>query len=69
MTEEERIEIPKPSGYNCFACGTANPIGLHLNFFRSGDYVCSEITLDRYHGGWENIAHGGIISTILDEVM
>lgn len=69
MTEFERIEIPKPQGYNCFACGTANPIGLNLNFFSSGDSVCSEITLGMYHAGWENIAHGGIISTILDEVM
>jgi acyl-coenzyme A thioesterase PaaI-like protein len=69
MTEPERIEIPKPSGYNCFACGTANPIGLNLSFFCSGSSVCSEITLDRYHAGWENIAHGGILSTILDEVM
>jgi acyl-coenzyme A thioesterase PaaI-like protein len=69
MTDTERIEIPKPPGYNCFACGTANPIGLNLCFFRSGNSVCSEITLGKYHGGWENIAHGGIISTILDEVM
>lgn len=69
MTEFERVRIPKPQGYNCFACGTANPIGLKLNFFRSGDSVCSEITLGMYHAGWENIAHGGIISTILDEVM
>lgn len=69
MTSEERIDIPKPPGYNCFACGTANPIGLNLNFFCSGDSVCSETTLGMYHVGWENIAHGGIISTILDEVM
>ncbi len=69
MTAEEKVMIPKPSGYNCFACGTANPIGLNLNFYRSGDSVCSEITLGMYHMGWDNIAHGGIISTILDEVM
>jgi acyl-coenzyme A thioesterase PaaI-like protein len=69
MTLEEKVMIPKPVGYNCFACGTANPIGLNLCFFRSGNSVCSEITLGKYHGGWENIAHGGIISTILDEVM
>ncbi len=69
MTDAERIEIPKPRGYNCFACGTANPIGLHLEFFRSGDSVCSEITIGKNHAGWENISHGGIISTLLDEVM
>jgi uncharacterized protein (TIGR00369 family) len=31
--------------------------------------VCSDITLERNHEGWENMAHGGIISTLLDEVM
>ena len=66
---EERIEIPKIEGYCCFACGTANPIGLNLNFYRSGESVCSDITLGKYHEGWDNMAHGGIISTLLDEVM
>jgi acyl-coenzyme A thioesterase PaaI-like protein len=69
MIEEEWIKIPKPSGYNCFACGTSNPIGLNLQFFRSGDSICSKITPGKYHAGWENIVHGGILSTILDEVM
>jgi acyl-coenzyme A thioesterase PaaI-like protein len=69
MTNVERIEIPKPRGYNCFACGTANPIGLHLEFFQSGNSVCTEITIGKNHAGWENISHGGIISTLLDEVM
>jgi acyl-coenzyme A thioesterase PaaI-like protein len=67
--DNSRIEIIKPEGYKCFACGTANPTGLQLTFYRSGDAVCSDITLGPYHVGWENISHGGIISTILDEVM
>lgn len=69
MTEEKRVEIEKPNGHYCFACGTANPIGLNLDFYRVGDMVCSEVALDKVHVGWENIAHGGIISTLLDEVM
>jgi len=67
--KDEKIELPKPEGHYCFACGTANPIGLNLQFYRHGDTVCTEITLGKYHEGWENMAHGGIISTILDEVM
>ena len=67
--EEERIEIPKPEGHYCFACGTANPNGLNLHFYCSGDTVCTDITLGKYHVGWQNMAHGGIISTLLDEVM
>lgn len=62
-------KIYKPEGHHCFACGTANPIGLHLDFYRYGESVCSDITLNKNHAGWENIVHGGIISTLLDEVM
>ena len=61
--------IPKLEGYNCFACGTANPIGLKLHFYLLGDYVCSDVTLGKNYEGWENMAHGGIASTLLDEVM
>jgi len=72
MTDEKRplkIKIKKPEGHCCFACGTENPIGLNLQFYRLGDAVCTDITLGRYHEGWHDIAHGGIISTLLDEVM
>lgn len=66
---EDRIEIPKMQGHCCFACGTANPIGLNLHFYRANESICTDIILGKYHEGWENMAHGGIISTLLDEVM
>jgi acyl-coenzyme A thioesterase PaaI-like protein len=69
MSEEKRVTIKKLQGHNCFACGTANPIGLNLQFYRFGDAVYSDITLGKNHVGWENVAHGGIVSTLLDEVM
>jgi uncharacterized protein (TIGR00369 family) len=68
-TDESRVPIQKLQGHHCFACGTDNPIGLNVQFYRSGDMVCSDITLQRNHEGWEGMAHGGIISTLLDEVM
>ena len=53
----------------CFACGQANPKGLQLQFrFEGDEYVC-DFALDREYQGWTNIAHGGIVSTVLDEVM
>ncbi len=64
-----KIPIPKPQGHYCFACGTANPIGLQLKFYRLDDAVCSDIILGKEYEGWENMAHGGIVSTLLDEVM
>lgn len=66
---EERILFPKLRGHHCFACGTDNPYGLNLQFYAVGDSVCSDVTLDRYRVGWEGMAHGGIISTLLDEIM
>ena len=69
MYDTEKTPIPKPEGHYCFACGTANPIGLNLEFYRSGDKLCTDITLGEYHVGWSNISHGGILSTLLDEVM
>jgi acyl-coenzyme A thioesterase PaaI-like protein len=64
-----RETIAKLEGYNCFACGTENPIGLNLQFYVSGKYVCSDVALRKNYEGWENMAHGGIVSTLLDEVM
>ena len=69
MIGEDKVNIQKPKGYNCFACGTANPIGLNLQFYRFGNAIFSDITLGKNHEGWENVAHGGIVSTLLDEVM
>lgn len=69
MSVEKKISIEKLQGGYCFACGTANPIGLNLQFYRFGNSVCSDITLGKYYEGWQNMAHGGIISTLLDEVM
>jgi len=66
---DTKTSIRKLQGHHCFACGTDNPVGLNMQFYHTGDMVCSDITLGKNHEGWENMAHGGIISTLLDEVM
>lgn len=55
----------------CFGCGRLNPNGLHLRFFRNpdGNGVWAPWTPAREHEGFTGIAHGGIITTVLDEVM
>lgn len=54
----------------CFGCGQENPIGLKLTFFEQPDgSVYADWTPQRVHQGYQGIAHGGIISTVLDEVM
>ncbi len=69
MSEEDRVAIPKLEGSGCFACGSANPIGLNLGFYRSGEWILTEFTLRGNYEGWGGMAHGGIISTVLDEIM
>lgn len=69
MPDPDRIPLPRLEGHGCFACGTANPIGLQMSFYRLGDVVRSDVTLGPHLMGWDRIAHGGIVSTLLDEIM
>jgi uncharacterized protein (TIGR00369 family) len=55
--------------HNCFACGSLNTHGLHLELHAGNGRCWTELELDQRFEGWEGIAHGGIVSTILDEVM
>ncbi len=54
---------------HCFVCGPENPIGLKLRFLSDGNSVRTRYTPTRQHEGYRHIAHGGLIATILDEVM
>lgn len=56
-------------GNYCFACGGDNPCGLKLEFVRDGDLYCTDFYTDRRFQGYNGVLHGGITSTILDEVM
>jgi len=55
--------------HNCFACGSLNAHGLQLVLHVEHARAWTELTLDRRFEGWEGIVHGGILCTILDEVM
>ena len=55
-------------GY-CFVCGQNNPIGLKLEFSLDGEVMSTEFLPKKEHQGYMNIVHGGIISTLLDEIM
>lgn len=53
----------------CFVCGKKNPIGLKLDFHFDGKTIRTEFVPQKGHQGYVDIVHGGIISTLLDEVM
>lgn len=63
------MTVPVDDG-QCFACGPDNPIGLHLVFEPAEDEgVHARITLAPQFQGWQNIAHGGIAMSLIDEAM
>jgi len=55
--------------HRCFACGELNEQGLRLVVHTDPDGSWTETTLATAFQGWESVAHGGVICTILDEVM
>ncbi len=67
--KEDYTQLPVRDDHNCFACGPANPYGLHMRFSANEDTVVSRLTVPDHLRGWSTMVHGGIISTILDEIM
>ncbi len=54
---------------NCFVCGDKNDIGLKLDFYEKDGKARAEFTPTKNFEGYKDILHGGILSTLLDEVM
>jgi acyl-coenzyme A thioesterase PaaI-like protein len=75
MSERDALATGTPlavrDDHYCFGCGGLNPYGLHLHFYRNedGNGVWAPWTPVREHEGFTGIAHGGIITTVMDEVM
>jgi acyl-coenzyme A thioesterase PaaI-like protein len=58
------------SGSNqCFVCGPANPIGLGVTFELDGDVCRGQFTPGPEHMGYDQVTHGGIVFSLLDDVM
>ncbi len=55
--------------HNCFACGSLNTHGLQLDLHFEPDRCWTQLAIPERFQGWDGIAHGGVISTIVDEVM
>jgi acyl-coenzyme A thioesterase PaaI-like protein len=57
--------------YNdCFGCGLANPIGLHLDgFVAAHDELRASFTPRPEYCGFSGVLHGGILAALLDETL
>ena len=62
--------VTRTAQNRCFGCGQANPSGLQLEFLlaEDGSLHCLTTVPDRFEGP-AGYLHGGIIATLLDEVL
>jgi acyl-coenzyme A thioesterase PaaI-like protein len=63
------IPIANSDDQTCFGCGARNPHGLHMRFSTDGERVYAFMKVPGTMTGWDKTVHGGILTTILDEVM
>tara|TARA_B100000029_G_scaffold436959_1_gene451832 strand:- start:193 stop:594 length:402 start_codon:yes stop_codon:yes gene_type:complete len=54
---------------HCFVCGPNNPFGLNVSFAIRDDICFGYFTPGKNHAGFDNVTHGGIIFSLLDDVM
>ena len=55
--------------HHCFACGRSNPIGMRLQVELADSEARTSWTVGDDYVGWSDKVHGGIVATLLDEVM
>ena len=76
MTDQEKRPAAMPditpiADNYCFVCGRDNPRGLKIKVKYVPEELAAEtlIALPREYQGWADVIHGGILSTLLDEMM
>ena len=69
MSQDNDSLPVRDDGHNCFVCGPHNAIGLRVKFQLDGDVCRGEFTPGRDHCGYDGITHGGILFSLLDDVM
>ncbi len=62
-------ERGRPDANACFVCGPDNPAGLRVSFRLEEDICRAEFTPETRHQGYDGVTHGGIIYSLLDDVM
>ena len=72
MTEDlsdARAEQLASGSNQCFVCGPGSPKGLGVTFELDGDVCRGEFTPRPEHMGYDQVTHGGIVFSLLDDVM
>ena len=62
--------VKLPNSRFCFACGLENDIGLKLTFYADGEGgAVGEYVIAKHYESYPDMAHGGIVATIMDEAL
>jgi uncharacterized protein (TIGR00369 family) len=65
-----KVKTKQPNSRHCFACGVDNACGLGMTFYEVGaGRVLAEYSVPENYQGFPGIVHGGIVFTMLDEVL
>ena len=69
-TSNAPLPTPRSDTY-CFVCGQDNPQGFKIQVRYSEAELAAEteLSIPREYQGWAEVIHGGILSTLLDELM
>jgi uncharacterized protein (TIGR00369 family) len=68
MKKENLTEVISRDKH-CFGCSQQNPHGLKMRFYTDDTALYSWLNVPPHLCGWNGIVHGGILSTMLDEIM
>lgn len=68
-TEDPLQTNLRTESLGCFVCGPDNPIGLKVVFDIEDGKCIGEFVPKKEHAGFRNITHGGILFSLLDDVM
>ncbi len=62
-------ELSNSGNHYCFGCSPINAHGLRMKFFTDDKALFSWLKVPGHLCGWDNLVHGGVLATILDEAM
>jgi uncharacterized protein (TIGR00369 family) len=64
------MALPVENDRHCFCCGPDNEHGLHLAIaYPVKGTAEAALLVDARFAGWKGITHGGLLATVLDELM
>ncbi|MCF6170417.1 MAG: PaaI family thioesterase [Bacteroidales bacterium] len=68
MAKKIKNPYTKIAGYNCFGCSPDNENGLQMQFVEDGEFLTCEWEPRGFLAGYNNVLHGGIQATLMDEI-